>query len=232
MTFGVLKTTIESNLVESYKDQVKFKRTLREFKENILNNKNISKLFSVYEQLSHPQGLSENDANIFLNEGLSLIDKILPSVKLPYSSRKETKNNYADIDNLVYISKSNLKERMDSRKNIVKILTSKNTKINESINIPVSSMVKIANQTLENYVETMDEKSKKIFIDVVTSDKTKLEEKFKTLKENTIEKLNKLLNEQSEEELKTKISETISKLEKEDYSQMNLVKLVSLESEL
>ena len=82
MTFGTIKSIIEKNLLESYKNEKDFKKSLREFKQNVLNDKSISKAYSLYDQLSTPQGLSESDAKEFLEEGISLLSKILPSIKL------------------------------------------------------------------------------------------------------------------------------------------------------
>jgi hypothetical protein len=104
--------------------------------------------------------------------------------------------------------------------------------INESVKIPVSSMVKIANQTLENYIQTMDVESKKLFLEVIKGDKEKMENDYTKLKENTISKLNGLLSNQSENEMKSKISETIEKLQNENFTQINYVKLISLENGL
>jgi tRNA/tmRNA/rRNA uracil-C5-methylase (TrmA/RlmC/RlmD family) len=201
-------------------------------KENVLKNKNLSKLYSVYDQLSTPQSLTQSDAELFLNEGLSLINKILPEIKMPKSIESPDNNLYSDIDNLVYSNKLNLKERVESKKNILKVLTSESKKSEETVKIPVSSMVKIANQTLENYINEMDTESKKLFIDVIKGDKEKIKEQYTNLKENTLTKLNTLLSDQKEEELKTKIFETIQKLEKEEFNQINYVKLISLENGL
>ncbi len=66
MTFGNLKSIIEKNLLESYSDEKDFKKSLREFKHNVLNNKSMSKAYALYDQLSTPQGLSEQDAKEFL----------------------------------------------------------------------------------------------------------------------------------------------------------------------
>ncbi len=41
MTFGAVKSLIEKNLLESYKNEKEFKKTLREFKHNV-NLKTIS----------------------------------------------------------------------------------------------------------------------------------------------------------------------------------------------
>ena len=45
----------------------------------------------------------------------------------------------------------------------VKVLTSEKKTVKESINIPVKSMVNIANQTLRNYIENLSENDKKEF---------------------------------------------------------------------
>jgi hypothetical protein len=232
MTFGLVKSTIESNLLDSYKNEKEFKKTLREFKENVLNNKQVSKLYSVYDQLSQPQGLNQVDAENYLNEGLNLIEKILPSVKMPSSTKKSENNLYSDIDTLVYTNKLNLKERIQSRKNILNVLMSEPKKITEGIKIPVSSMVKIANLTLENYIKDMDSESKKIFIDVIKGDKENMEKDYSSLKEGTIDKLKTLFTESEEGEIKSKISETIEKLQKEEFNQINYVKLISLKNGL
>ena len=106
MTFGQIKTAIENHLIESYKSEKEFKKSINEFKSNILNNKSISKLYSVYDQLSTNQGLNESDAKDFLEEGLSVINRILPTVKLPKLAKETTNNNYKNIDTLVYTNNS------------------------------------------------------------------------------------------------------------------------------
>ena len=83
MTFGKVKSIIENRLIETYTNEVEFKKSLKEFKHNVLNNKTMSKLYSLYDQLSTPQGLNETDAKDFLEEGVSLIQKLLTNVKLP-----------------------------------------------------------------------------------------------------------------------------------------------------
>jgi hypothetical protein len=186
----------------------------------------------LYDQLSTSHGLSASDANEYLNEGVSLIQRLLPTIKMPKSISESNSNLYSDIDTLVYINKLNIHERLQSRKNIIKVLTSENKIVKESIKIPISSMVKIANQTLENYVDTMDEQSKKTFIEILKSDGENLKEDFSVLKEKTIEKLNSVLGEQKESDIIEKITETINKLKGEEFNQINYFKLVNLEKNL
>ena len=232
MTFGQIKSLVEQNLIESYKNEKEFKKSLKEFKHNVLNNKHMAKLYSLYDQLSTPQGLNESDAKDFLEEGVNLIQQILPNIKLPKTLSENIENKYSDIDSLVYTNKLNLLERVNSKKNITNVLTSNNNTIKESINIPLKSMVTIANQALHKYIETLDESSKKEFIQLISEDTKTLEDKFETIRENTIKKLNSILEKEQEIELKTKLSETINKLKSEKFDQLNFLKLKNLEESI
>ena len=178
MTFGIIKSLIEKNLLESYKNEMEFKKTLREFKHNVLNNKDMSKAYAIYDQLSSPQGLTEQDAKDFIEEGISLLNKILPSIKLPITLSEKTENKYSEIDMLVYSKGVNLTERLNAKKSILKVISLTKEAIKENINIPISSMVSIANQTVNNYILSLDENSKKEFFQIVSEDIKILETKF------------------------------------------------------
>jgi hypothetical protein len=231
MTFGTIKSIIENNLLESYKDEKEFKKSLREFKHNVLSDKSMSKAYALYDQLSSAQGLSEETAKEYLEEGVNLLQKIIPNIRLPKSTSNSVNNKYSDIDALVYTSKLDLLERVQAKKNIVLLLTSNNT-VKESINIPVKSMVSIANQTLRNYIETLDENSKKEFLQLISEDTKSLETKFETIRESAIKKLQTILEKEEEFELKTKLSETIDKLKIEKFDQMNFIRLKNLEESI
>jgi hypothetical protein len=232
MTFGTIKSLIEKNLLESYKNETEFKKTLREFKHNVLNNKAMSKAYAIYDQLSSPQGLSEQDAKDFIEEGISLLNKILPSIKLPITLSEKTENKYSEIDTLVYSQGVNLIERLNAKKSILKVISSTKETIKENINIPISSMVSIANQTVNNYILSLDENSKKEFFQIVSEDVKTLETKFETIKESAISKLTALQNNEDSQDIKTKILETIDKVKSEKFDQLNFLKLKNLEESI
>jgi hypothetical protein len=233
MTFGKIKSIIENDLLESYKNEKEFKQSLKEFRQNVLNNKNMSKLYSLYDQLTTPQGLNESDSKDFLEEGISLIQKLVPSIKTPKTLSENVKNKYSDIDSLVYTNKLDLMERIKSKKALINTLSSsKPESIKESINIPLKSMVSIANQTMNNYLENFNESDKKEFLSLMNEDTSVLKEKFETLRESTISKLNVILENENEIEMKTKLSETIDRLKVEDFNQLNFLKLKNLEESI
>jgi hypothetical protein len=233
MTFGEIKSIIENNLLKSYNNKQEFKKSLKEFKQDVLNNKNMSRLYSLYDQLTTPQGLTETEAKDFLEEGINLIQKLTPTIKTTRISSKTVSNQYINIDSLVYVNKLDLMERVESKKNLIKILvSSKPEPIKESINLPLKSMINIANQTMNGYIENLDESAKKEFIQLMSEDTTLLKRKFKTLQKNTIVKLTNLLENEKEFEIKTKLSETIDKLKVEKFDQLNFFKLKNLDESI
>lgn len=233
MTFGQIKSIIENNLLESYKNEKAFKKLLKEFKQNVLNNKNMSKMYSLYDQLTTPQGLTEADAKDFLEEGITLIQKLVPTIKMPKTVYENVSNQYSNIDSLVYTNKLDLMERVQSKKTLIKTLvSSKSQPVKESINIPLKSMVSIANQTMKSYINNLDESTKKEFIRLMSEDTTLLKEKFETLKESTITKLNTILENEQDFEIQTKLSETINRLKFEKFDQLNFLKLKNLEESI
>lgn len=228
MTFGKFKSFIEKNLIESYKNEQDFKKKLREFKHNVLDDKNVSKIYSIYDQLNSPQGLSEKDAKHFLEEGIDLLRRMLPNVRLPKPMIEDLQNHYEDIDTLVYNNKVNLHERLESRKNILSILTSDKVNLKETVNIPIKTMVNVANQTLRNYVNNLDETSKKEFFQLINQDSKVLEDRFEQMKKETVSKLSNLLEKEDQTEVKNKITETIDKLKIEKFDQLNYLRIKNL----
>jgi hypothetical protein len=136
------------------------------------------------------------------------------------------------LDTLVYTKNLNISERVSAKNNLISNLTKSPNSLKESINLPLTSMVSVANQTLKNYIETMDESTKKDFFKVIKSDQNDLEKEFGTIKESAINKLQTILEGENEFELKTKISETIDRLKNEEFNQMNFVRISSLEKSI
>ena len=78
----------------------------------------------------------------------------------------------------------------------------------------------------------MDENSKKEFFQIVSEDNKNLENRFEELKTSAISKLQNILENESESDVKTKINETIDKLKEEKFDQVSFLKLKNLEGSL
>ena len=123
-------------------------------------------------------------------------------------------------------------ERIGSKKKILEILKSNTTPVNESIEIPLKSMVNIANQTIQNYLENLDESTKKKVFHILASRPEDLEKEFFEIKESTVSKLENLLEKESEDDMKQKLVETIQKIKAENYEQVNYIRLKQLEESI
>ena len=99
-------------------------------------------------------------------------------------------------------------------------------------NLPISSMVSIANKTLNKGFETLSEEDKKE-LKFYTSLKGKdLINEIEKTKESVLNKLNTNLNESTDSDLSDKIQKTINKINESEKSLTSLYKLKQLEKGL
>ena len=108
MKFGKLKSKIENKLVESYKNET-IKTDMSKFNSLVLKNKNISKLFYLYDELNSNKGLNESIANEYINQSITIYENT--TNKITSNTIKqinewvvgiESNDSYDVIDNLFY----------------------------------------------------------------------------------------------------------------------------------
>ena len=239
MKFGLLKSKIEKCLLESYTNDT-LKRDLFVFRELITKNKNLNKLYYLYDELSKNKGLNESVANEFINESITIYENTIN--KIPKSIFDElqmwvghikTSNSYENVDNLFSTNILKLESKLESKKIILETL--KKTEEKEEIvleNISVNDMVNVANKTVKNYLKTLSENEKRKLETILLESDEKLEIKYGVIKEYVIEKLNDLKLNESESDVLSKINETIKKVESEKYDKLNYFKLQQLNKSL
>jgi len=230
MTIGQLKTYFEKRFTESFQDEKEFKQVLKEFKTIVLKNKSISKAYNVYDELSTPQGINESETMDYINEGLRMISSEIKKQKLPQI--KITENSYSNLDELIYNNGLGFNEVFKLKKEISKVLSTNKKELKESVKIPVSSMIKIANQTLNGYLETLDESSKKELLQLVKEDRKLSESNFIELKQITISKLSTIKDGEKKSSTSEKIDETINAIKNQEFNQLNYFKLKKLNETL
>jgi len=237
MKIGVIKSKVEKILSESY-NKGTFKEEIKNFNKNILSNKNISKLFFLYDELSENKGYSDKLAEGFIQESITLFENIYNKIKLSdlESVRKwvigvNSHNHYKNIDNLFYSSSDvlQIENKINSKNFILETLkTTKTVENRESIMLPLSSMVKIANKTIEGYVESLTESERKDLYHVLKEDESILIEKYSTMKDETIVKLITLMENETNENIKETISEVIENVKDKNFDRIEYFRLKSL----
>lgn len=237
-TFGNIKTNIEKTAVELTKDP-KFKKFIFEFNSLVLKNKDICELYHIYDDLSTSKGLSTDIVNDYINESVEYSQILIESQtkNIDYLSswisswNKSTENNYSDIDNSIYnTSIRNLESVLESKKNIKKTLLSENkvSEIKEGVNLPLKTMLGIANKTISKQLSNLSEEDKKELQSITTLSKDDIKDEINSLKEEVSSKLKLNLNESTDSELTNAIQSTIDKVNDAKCDHYNLYKLRKL----
>jgi hypothetical protein len=238
MKFGHLKSKIEKHLFESY-GKNSFKDELKVFKQLVLENKTLKKLFFVYDELNTNKGYTKEIADQFINECIIIyentINKINPKdlkVLELWVDDVKSENQYDDIDNLFSTNILTLENKIKSRKIISESLIKKSKDENSDvINLPISTMVNIANQTINKYISELNESDKKSLISLLKEDDNKLNSEFDILKIDIISKLNEI-KKVSDIETSKRIDESIEKITTEKYDKLTYFKLKNLKENL
>jgi len=237
--FGNIKSKIEEKLLESYSKNT-FKSEMKNFKSFVLGNKNVSKLFYLYDEMSSNKGLNESIVSDYIYECITIYentvnkidDKTINNLK-KWVSDINCDNKYENIDNLFSTDVLTIESRLKSKKiiseNLIKSPESKKT---ETVNLPLSTMVNIANKTFSNYVESLNESDKKELINFLKTDESELEPQFESIKNEVKTKLNSLVESTTDTETLNKVNETITKVESETFNKLNYFKLKNLNENL
>lgn len=240
-SFGQLKSSVETLLTESFIKK-SLNKELKNFKKLVLENKNITKLFFLYDELNSKKGLKKDIVDDYINECIKIyentINKISPKelTKLQLwveSNKINSENKFSQIDNLFSSNILTLESKIESR-NVIKENLQK-TEVKQSkeiINLPISTMVQMANKTIENHIQGLNESEKKELIQLLSQDDKTLNEEFNKLQESVISKLNTLKESTEDNSIKTKIEETLSKVSQEKYDKLNFFKLKNLSENL
>ena len=240
-SFGQLKSSVETLLTESFIKK-SLNKELKNFKKLVLENKNITKLFFLYDELNSKKGLKKDIVDDYINECIKIyentINKISPKelTKLQLwveSNKINSENKFSQIDNLFSSNILTLESKIESR-NVIKENLQK-TEVKQSkeiINLPISTMVQMANKTIENHIEGLNESEKKELIQLLSQDDKTLNEEFNKLQESVISKLNTLKESTEDNSIKTKIEETLTKVSQEKYDKLNFFKLKNLSENL
>jgi len=238
-SFGQIKTKIEKVFSKGHYDK-DFKKNIKEFKKYVLNQKPIAEAYFLYDELSSQKGLNENVVDDYISESFEHLKNIIDTNKKKIQDLSEwidsileegVNNNYEDIDKQIYTKNvvKNLESLIESKQRIRKnLMTTKVVKENKSVNLPLSSMLKIATNTFNKEFENLNEEEKKEFKHLTSLKGKKLTEEINNVKNSVIEKLTKNLNESKESDLTEKIQATINKINESEETVSSLYKLQQL----
>lgn len=238
MKFGNIKSKIDYVLTESFKNEYHFKEEMLLFKKNILENKNLTKLFYLYDELSTKKNVDKNIVNDYINECILIYENTINKIKNSDIKKindwlvdVKVENHYEMIDDLFSVDVLTLENKIKSRKIISESLTEKEKEKNNLINLPLNSIVESVNNTIREYIENLNESDKQQLIKLLSINENDLRGHYNILKEEVVDKLENHKN-NSDLETNKKIDETIDKVRNEKFDKLNYVRLKNLNESL
>lgn len=238
MKFGLLKSKIEKCLLESYTNDA-IKRDLFVFNEFFVKNKNLNKLYYIYDELSANKGLEESIANEFINECVTIYENTMNKIDKSVFKELEmwvghikTKNEYENIDNLFSTNILTLENKIKSKKFVLENLKKPEEEEQVLENVSINEMVDIANKTVKNYLNNLSENEKRKLEKILLESDKNLKVKYDVIKEDVLDKLLELKSNEPDSEVQSKINETINKISSENYDKLNYFKLQQLNRSL
>jgi hypothetical protein len=150
---------------------------------------------------------------------------------MDWVSKTKASNQYEHIDNLLGRSDDvlNLENKIKNKKIIVENLQKEPyCENNTNINIPINSMLNIANKSYSEYISNLTESEQKEVIGLLKMDESTLERTFNELRDDAIVKLTLLTVNEGDESVRNTINETIDNIKIKTPDRLELVKLRSL----
>lgn len=205
-TFGNIKSKIEKASVEMY-GKPHFKTFMSQFKKMVLENKDLSELYYIYDDLSTNKNLPSDIADDYINESIEYAQILIENNDETISKTnnwinnivKKNNNDYKDIDVMIYNNNiKNLESVLESKRKIKSTLTEGVKEVKKpttNFNVPLTSMLKIANSTLNNHFATLSEQEKKELNSIVSLSSSEIKKEMDLLKKEAISKLKSNLNE-------------------------------------
>lgn len=233
MEFGLLKTKVEKKLSENYNTN-NFKYELKKFQKIILENKKLSQLFFIYDELSSYKGFDNDKANDYLNECVKIyennINKLTTSEVrkiMNWVGDIRTNNEYKAIDGFFNTDLLKLESKISNKKLIIETIKKKTLESNANVHLPIKTLVNVANNSIQKYLEQLDENTKTELNKILSIDEKQLSEEYKKTKSEVLNKLTELKS-NSDTETSQRIDESITKIQNEKFDKLNYYRLKTL----
>ena len=231
MKIGILKSKVEKFLVESMSNNT-FKSEIKNFKNLVLEDKDIAKAFYIYDVLDRKRGMLKEDASSLIDECIRQFEKLNLTTKKLTKLNSWVKgvaineNSYKQIDNVLDTDNILLESILESKKSLIKKITSSEKKV-EMSNLPLEKVYEVAENTTKNFLMDLSEQELKTLNKYLTLSEGEIQNKYSVISEMTIEKLEEM-KDVSDSETKSKIDETINRIKSDSPNQINLVRLKKL----
>jgi hypothetical protein len=241
--FGTVKSKILNKLTESYKKEDKSE--MKDILKTIKENKEFKEMYLFYEEIENKYIEDKETAKLFVDgvetminqqkngllEFCESLDKKLGDVEITTNSLYESLDQLMDKDTL-----SNIEKKVIAKKKLVEHLTT-NKEIMETKKITIVPNESLLNAVLTNnfnvlYSNTLSESQKEELKNILSISHEDLITKTSELQESILNKVDSLLTESNDLELKNKLDSVKKEVNEMSPSRYNYFRLSELKNGL
>lgn len=242
-SFGKIKTKILGKLTESYssKDKTEMKKILKKIKEN----KDFREMYLFYEEIENKYFEDKDVAKLFVEELSSVLKNKSKNIVEFCKSLNKTLKDVNTQDNEIYSildqlseedTLNNLDKKVISKKKLYEhLITKKEIKESEkSVHTPNESFLNavLVNNFNVLFNNNLNEEQKETLKGILSMSSDELDLKTKELKESLVSKIDTLLNESTDTEMKSKLIDVKEEVTGKESSRINYFRLIELKNGL
>mgnify|MGYP003651248403 CR=1 FL=1 len=243
--FSHYKKNIDSILENSYSDKQLFKENFHVIMGALKLSKPFREFFTLYNDVETRNFKNETELNEYINESVTYLRPKIKSIKQicnilesVFSKRKnlikESKNNiYSGLDYLIYKKGiKNISNKLEVKNKLVESIMDR--KQTSRLNTKLTPKT-LAYTLSENYNKEFSKLSvadKKVLSEVLSTKPQVLKEEINKTKESIFRRINTLVKESNEENLKAKLTQTKNAVIKMKTDKLSLLKLKQLVTDL
>ena len=243
--FGHYKNKIDSILENSYSSKKLFKENFHVIMGALKLSKPFREFFTLYNEIEKKEFKNSNELNEYITESITYLRPKIKSLKkvcnileIVFSKRKsllsEKKNDiYDGLDYIIYKKGvRNLSKRVEVKESLIEsILNKKPTK---KLNTKLIPEV-LAYTLSENYNKefaNLKKEDKELLSEILYTDKDKVNEEVNNIRKDIIDKVNTLVENTEDDNLKIKLTETKNVVIQMNEDKLSLLRLKQLEQDL
>lgn len=238
--FGTVKSKVLQKITEAYVKGEK--KEIKTILKTIKENQDFKGLYLFYEHVENKYIEDREDAKLFVNAIVPLLQEKIKSAESISNVLNESLKDTIISTNKVYDDLDMLAEQ-DTLLNVDKkifaklrliehLVTKKETEEDES---PIIENTALLHTILSNnfnvlYSNTLNEEEKKQLTDILSISDTDLKTNFETLREEVTGKMETMVTEEKNLDLKTKLNESITEASQLPPTKYNYYKLLQLKN--
>jgi hypothetical protein len=244
-SFGYYKNNIDSILESCYGNKKLFKENFHVLMGALKLSKPFREFFTVYNEVEQRKFKNKEELTEYLNESIYYLRPKIKSIKgvcnileRVFNKRKniikENNNNiYSHLDYLIYKKGvRNITKRLDVKNNLIESVINKKSSKNLGTKLKPEVLAYTLSENYNKEFKSLSKEDKQVLSEILTIKDQNVNKQFESTRKTILTKINKLVKESKEENLKAKLTETKNVVLKMNSDKLSILRLKQLGKDL